>query len=65
MATIKKKYRDNPDRLESDLEEIMAHYGSKALHTKYSGYFDGVADGMNKAYKLLFDSEANVKDLKS
>lgn len=67
--TIKKKYRDDPEKLAADLEEIMAHYGRLSMKTEgsenFRHYCDGSADGLNKAYKLLFVSGESVEGLKA
>lgn len=66
---IKKKYIDNPELLSKDLEELMGVYARRSMNSssseKYRHYTDGVSDGFNKAWKLIFDRLENKKSVQS
>lgn len=52
--------------LADKIEETMAHYGTMSANAqsdRAKAYFEGVMDGLNKAWKLL-DGET-VKDVTS
>lgn len=45
----------NKDKLHHDIEQLMIYYSQLSASSPGSGeyYFDGVAEGLNKAWKLL------------
>ena len=64
---IKKKWVKDPEALHEALEGLLDHYATiaNANHEDPSpSYFDGVTDGVNKAWKLIFGIETE-KQLKA
>ncbi len=69
---IKQKYIDNPDLLSDHLEELMGNYAGKGLRAEsrpgsenFQHWTEGVADGVNKAWKLIFVEDEDMDSVQS
>jgi len=71
MRLPKEKYlTKDTELLHQEINELMSHYGrlaanaSKARNKEQTWYNNGIAEGMNKLWKLLFIEDVDVKSTK-
>lgn len=70
MKELKKKYQEDNNLINKEIDELAVYYGNLANKAKLNKdlqmepFYNGIVEGLNKMYKLLFVSDVDIKELK-